>query len=156
MAIVKDMWFVDTQLKKDRNEIALNMGDTSAGYFKAALFINSITTPDGSQTNPAYGSAPFDANEVSGTGYTAGGLALTSVVYEELPGSPGWMRWDFANLQWASSTITNARGLLFYVPSLSNRAVLLRNLLSDYSTNDGTFQINVHADGVAKVNLFGS
>lgn len=155
MAIVKDLWFVDTQVKALTSAIALNLGDAGAGAFKAALFTNSITTPDGSQTNPAYGSAPFNASEVSGTGYTAGGTALTDVVFEELSGSPGYMRWDFSNVQWTGSTITSARGLLIYATALSNRAVLLRNLLSDYSTNDGAFTINVHSDGVAKVNLFG-
>lgn len=149
MAITSDSWFVDTFVKALNNDIALDLGDATAGAFKVALFTNSVT-PDFSQSNPAYGSSPWNANEVSGAGYTAGGLALTSVVFEELSGSPRTVRWDFDNFSWAASTITNARGALFYVTGLSNRAVLLRNFGQDYSTEDGTFAVNLHPDGIAK------
>ena len=154
MAITRDLWFVDTQVKALTNVIALNLGDAGAGAFKLALFNNSVT-PDASQSNPAYGSSPWNANEVSGTGYTAGGLALTSVVFEEHPSSAGTIRWDFADVSWTSSTIPNARGALFYATGLSNRAVLLRTFGQDYSSQDGTFSINFHGDGVAKLGLLG-
>lgn len=154
MAITRDLLFIDTQIKALTNVIALNMGDTSAGAFKAALFQDSVT-PDASQVNPAYGSSPFSAGEVSGAGYTAGGLALTNVVFEELSGSPGYMRWDFDNLSWASSTITDAKGALFYATALSNRAVLFRSFIQTYSSQDGTFSVNIHADGAMKLNVVG-
>lgn len=154
MAITRDLLFVDTQVKALKNTIALNLGDTAGGAFKAALFQDSVT-PDASQTNPAYGSSPFSSGEVSGAGYTAGGLALTNVVFEELSGSPGYMRWDFDNLSWASSTITDAKGALFYVTGLSNRAALFRSFIQTYSSQDGTFSVNIHADGVIKLNVVG-
>lgn len=154
MAITRDNLFVDTQVKALKNVIALNLGDTTAGAFKAALFQDSVT-PDASQANPAYGSSPFSSGEVSGAGYTAGGLALTNVVFEEHPSSAGYMRWDFDNLSWASSTITDAKGALFYVPGLSNRAVLFRSFIQTYSSQDGTFSVNIHTDGVMKLNVVG-
>ena len=154
MAITRDLFFIDTQIKGLKNAIALNMGDAGAGAFKIALFQDSIT-PDASQTNPAYGSSPFASGEVAGAGYTAGGLALTNVVFEELSGSPGWMRWDFDNPSWASSTITDAKGGLFYATGLSNRAVLFRSFVQTYSSQDGTFSVNVHLDGAAKMNVVG-
>ncbi|MEU6710012.1 hypothetical protein ABZ897_00920 [Nonomuraea sp. NPDC046802] len=154
MAITRDLLFVDTQVKALTNVIALNLGDTTPGAFKIALFQDSVT-PDASQANPAYGSSPFSSGEVAGAGYTAGGLALTSVVFEELSGSPGWMRWDFDNISWPSSTITNAKGGLFYVPGLSSRAVLFRSFIQEYSSQDGTFSVNIHTDGVAKLNVVG-
>lgn len=154
MAITRDLLFLDTQLKALTNQIALDLDDASAGAFKIALFQDSIT-PDASQTNPAYGSSPFNSGEVSGAGYSAGGIALTSVVFEELPGSPGWMRWDFDNPSWASSTITDAKGALFYATSLSNRAVLFRSFIQEYSSEDGTFTINLHADGAIKLSVLG-
>lgn len=154
MAITKDLWFVDTQVKMFTDAIALNLGSVSAGAFKLALFQDSIT-PDASQTNPAYGSSPFNAGEALGTGYTAGGLALTSVVFQEHPSSAGTIRWDFDNLSWAASTIPNAKGALIYATALSNRAILLRNFGQQYSSQDGTFTINIHSDGVAKLGLLG-
>lgn len=154
MAITKDLWFVDTTVKAYTNVIALNLGDASAGAFKFALFQDSVT-PDASQSNPAYGSSPFNAGEALGTGYTAGGLALTSVVFQEHPSAAGTIRWDFDNLSWASSTIPNAKAGLIYVPGLSNRAVLLRTFGQEYSSQDGTFAVNLHPDGVAKLGLLG-
>lgn len=154
MSITRDLWFADTQVKALTNAIALNLGDAGAGVFKLALFQDSIT-PDASQVNPAYGSAPFNAGEVSGAGYTAGGLALTSVLFEEHPSAAGWMRWKFANLSWASSTIPSAKGALIYAPGLSSRAILLRTFGQVYSSQDGTFSLNFHTDGVAKLNLLG-
>jgi hypothetical protein len=147
MAITSDGWFVDTYVKAWNNDIALDLGDSTPSAFKLAMFLNTLTV-DFSQSNPAYGSAPFDASEVSGTGYSAGGLALTSLAFNEL--TAGVVRWDFANLSWASSTITAAKGCLIYATALSNRAVLFRNFGAEYGTNDGTFAINLHADGIAK------
>lgn len=154
MAITRDLMFVDTQVKALTNAIALNLGDASAGAFKLALFQDSVT-PDASQTNPAYGSSPFSSGEVSGAGYTAGGLALTSIVFEELSGSPGYMRWDFDSVSWPSSTITDAKGGLFYATGLSNRAVVFRSFIQEYSSQDGTFTVNIHTDGVIKLNVVG-
>lgn len=154
MAITRDLLFLDTQVKALTNAIALNLGDTSEDAFKLALFQDSVT-PDASQTNPAYGSSPFSSGEVSGAGYTAGGLSLENVVFEELPGSPGWMRWDFDNISWPASTITDAKGGLFYAASLSNRAVLFRSFIQTYSSQDGTFSVNIHSDGVIKLNVVG-
>ncbi|MFD1940527.1 hypothetical protein ACFSKW_54640 [Nonomuraea mangrovi] len=154
MAITRDLWFVDTQVKALTNQIALNLGDATAGAFKFALFQDSVT-PDASQTNPAYGSSPFSSGEVSGAGYTAGGLALTSILFEEHPSQAGFMRWKCANVSWSSSTIPAAKGGLIYVPGLSNRAVLFRSFIQEYSSQDGTFTVNFHVDGVAKLGLLG-
>ncbi|WP_431903618.1 hypothetical protein [Nonomuraea sp. bgisy101] len=154
MAITRDIFFVDTQVKALTNQIALNLGDTSAGAFKLAVF-NDTVTPDASQVDPAYGTAPLNTGEVVGAGYTAGGLALTSVVYEEHPSQPGFMRWKCANISWSSSTIPNAKGGLIYAPGLSNRAVAFRSFIQQYSSQDGTFAINFHSDGVVKLGLLG-
>lgn len=153
MAITRDLLFRDTQIKALTNVIALDLADSSAGAFKLALFQDSVT-PDADQTNPAYGSSPFSSGEVSGAGYTAGGLALTSVVFEAHP-TAGYMRWDFDNISWTSSTITDAKGGLFYATDLSNRAILFRSFIQEYSSQDGTFSVNIHTDGVIKLNVVG-
>ncbi|GAA2861606.1 hypothetical protein GCM10020220_058480 [Nonomuraea rubra] len=105
---------------------------------KVALFQNSIT-PDynASTANAAYGAGAYASGEVSGTGYTAGGLVLTTTT---LTGSSGVMTFDSADPSWASSTITNARGALIYNNVLNPKSgVLLVDLVSDYSTSNGTF-----------------
>lgn len=67
------------------------------------------------------------ADEASGTGYTAGGLALTSVT----PTSSGTTAFvDFADLVFPLVTLT-ASGALIYNSSASNKAVAVLNFGAD-------------------------
>lgn len=112
---------------------------------KIALFTNSIT-PNFS-TDTAYGVAPYNANEVSGTGYTAGGTAVTTTTLTESP--TGTLMFDAADTSWTTSTITNARGGLIYADaSAGNEALVLVNFGADYSTVAGTFQIQWSSTGI--------
>ncbi len=51
-------------------------------------------------------------NEVSGTGYTAGGAATTCTVTTD--NSTNRTNWAFSNISWPSSTISNAQGVVIY------------------------------------------
>lgn len=127
--------------------------DLTLTTHKVALFTNSVT-PDFSATSPvpAYGVAPFDANEVSGTGYTAGGVVLGST--PSLTVSSGSIVWDAPDVSWASSTITSARGCLIYADALAgNNAICAVTFGADYSTNNGTFLISWHASGIAILDM---
>ena len=144
MAITQDGWFNDTLIKALNNTIALDLSNTTPGTYKGALF-QSALTPNFSQTNPAYGTSPYDANETSGPGYTAGGVSMTVTSFAELAAA-NKIGWKFSPIGWTSATIT-ARGLLIYVPGLSNRAVLLRDFGQDYASQDGSFDVTFHTDG---------
>lgn len=112
---------------------------------KVAMFTNTIT-PNYS-TDTAYGVAPYNANEVSGTGYTAGGNLLTSTTVTESP--TGSLMWDAADVSWTTSTITNARCALAYADALAgNNAICLVNFGADYSTSAGTFTIQWATAGI--------
>lgn len=101
-------------------------GDT----FKIALFTSSATL--GAATT-AYSTS----NEVSGTGYTAGGNTLTNVT----PSSSGTTAFtDFADTTWSSATIT-ARGALIYNSTDSNKAVVVLDFGSDKTSTNGDFTI---------------
>ncbi|MFI6510141.1 hypothetical protein ACIBCT_21255 [Streptosporangium sp. NPDC050855] len=152
MAIDRDALFVDTFVKALTNTIALDLSAASA--FKIAMYTNSVV-PDFSQTNPAYGVAPWDTAEVDGTGYTAGGTTLAVVSFAELA-STGKTGWKFDPASWADSTITDAEGGLIYAPGLSDRCVLFRRFGQSYSTQDGLFEITFHADGAWRQNLLGA
>lgn len=145
MAITQDGWFNDTIIKALSNDIALDLADTTPGTFKGALFEETVT-PNFSQSNPAYGVAPFDDNEADGPGYTSGGVNLTVTSFAELAGAANKIGWKFSAIGWTSATF-EARGLLVYVPSLSNRAVLLRDFLQSYGSQDGDYDIAFHTDG---------
>lgn len=107
-----------------------NFTASSGDTFKIALFTSSASL-DASTT--AYSTT----NEVTGTGYTAGGNTLTNVT----PTSSGTTAYiDFADTTWASATIT-ARGALIYNYSDSNKAVAVLDFGGDKTSTNGDFTI---------------
>ncbi len=117
---------------------------------KVALFQDSIT-PNFS-TDTAYGVAPFDSGEVSGTGYTAGGKVLTTTTVTEDP--TGSLKWDADDVSWTSSTITDAKCGLIYADALAgNNAILLVSFGALFSTSNGTFTIQWAAGGIFALDL---
>ncbi len=102
--------------------------------FKLALYTSSATL--GASTT-AYSAT----NEVSGTGYSAGGGTLTNVT----PSTSGTTALtDFADLTFSSATIT-ARGALIYNSSTTagsaDRAVLVLDFGGDKTSTAGDFTI---------------
>lgn len=148
MAITVSGLFVPTWIDiLDTTQLAI---DLDLETHKVALFTNSVTPNFSSDT--AYGVAPYNANEVTGTGYTAGGTVLTTTTVTESP--TGTIKWDADDTAWASSTITNARGALIYADALAgNNAILLINFSADYSTQNGQFLITYSASGVATLDI---
>jgi hypothetical protein len=104
---------------------------TAADTFKIALYTSSATL-DASTT------AYTTSNEVTGTGYTAGGNTLTVSVVPTSTGTTAYL--SFSNTTWVNSTIT-ARGALIYNSSQSNAAVAIFDFGSDKSTTSGDFTI---------------
>ena len=102
--------------------------------FKIALFTSSASLGAGT-------TAYADSNQVSGTGYSAGGNTLTNVTPTA---SSTTALTDFADTTWSSSTIT-ARGALIYNSSTTagsaNRAVAVLDFGSDKTTSAGDFTI---------------
>ena len=111
-------------------------GDTSK-VFKIALYTSSATL---SAATTAYSAT----NEVSGTGYTAGGGTLTPVD----PTSSGTTALlDFVDETWSTATIT-ARGALIYntTPNttsiaLTNPAVIVLDFGGDKTSTAGDFTV---------------
>lgn len=92
-------------------------------------------------------------NEVSGTGYTAGGSALTGT---ELTIASGILTFDAANLSWSSSTITDAMAAVLYFnvsTAGTDQLVLLSDFVTAASTSAGTFEIQWHASGIATIDF---
>lgn len=148
MAVTASGLFVATFIDVlDTTQLAL---DLDLETHKVAMFTNSIT-PNFS-TDTAYGVSPYDANEVSGTGYTAGGVALTGTAVSDSP--TGTLKWDASDVSWATSTITNARFALVYADALAgNNAIVGVNFGADYSTVAGTFSIQWASGGLFTIDL---
>jgi len=106
-------------------------GSTNADTFKIALYTSSATLD---ATTTAYSAT----NEVSGTGYSAGGNTLT---VSQAPTSTSTTAWlDFADTTWASSTIT-ANGALIYNDTNSDKAVAVLAFGGDKTSTNGDFTI---------------
>ena len=106
--------------------------------FKIALYTSSATL---AASTTAYATT----NEVSGTGYTAGGNTLTNVD----PTTSGTTALtDFADTTWSSASIT-ARGALIYNSSTTagsaNRAVAILDFGADKTSTSGDFTIQFPA-----------
>jgi hypothetical protein len=103
--------------------------DTSQ-TFKIALYTSAATL---GATTTVYSVT----NEVSGTGYTAGGDTLT-VVAPTTSGTTAYL--DFADTTWATATIT-ARGALIYQSGGTNPAVAVLDFGADKTSTAGDFTI---------------
>lgn len=107
-----------------------NFTTSTGDVFKIALYTSAATL---GATTTAYSAT----NEVSGTGYTAGGNTLTNVT----PTSSGTTAFtDFADTTWSSATIT-ANGALIYNSSKSNKAVAVLAFGGDKTSTAGDFTI---------------
>ena len=104
---------------------------TTADTFKIALYTSSATL--GASTT-AYSAT----NEVSGSGYSAGGNTLT---VSQIPTSTSTTAWlDFADSTWSTATIT-ARGALIYNSTQSDKAVAVLDFGSDKTSSAGDFTV---------------
>jgi hypothetical protein len=123
--------FMCTSFKKEILEAVHNFKNLGGDAFKIALYTNSASF-DASTT------AYTATNEVSGTGYSAGGNTLTRVD----PTTSGTTAFtDFADTTWSSSTIT-ARGALIYNSSAAgNPAVVVLDFGSDKTSTSGDFTV---------------
>jgi len=119
-----------TSFKKELLEGAHNFKNSGGSTFKLALFTSSASL-DAATT--AYSTS----NEVSGTGYSAGGLALTRVD----PSTSGTTALtDFADLTFSTATIT-ANGAVIYNSSASDKAVIVLAFGGDKTSTAGDFTI---------------
>lgn len=147
MAVTASGLFVATFVDVlDATGLAVNL---DAEDMKGALFSNSITPNFDSDT--AYGVAPYNANEVTGTNWAAGGVALTGTT---LTGAAGTATFDATDVSVASTTLTNARAYLLYADALAgNNAIVLVDFQGDYSTINGTFGVTWNALGIFYIDL---
>jgi hypothetical protein len=146
VAITQDGWFNDSFTKVFRQTVTIDVGNTTPGTFKGALWTGSVT-PDFSQTNPAYGTSPWNSGETSGPGYTAGGNSLTVVSFAELSGFANKVGWRFSTTSWTSATIA-ADALLVYAPGISSRAFVLRWFGQTFDSSDGDYSVAFDTTGI--------
>lgn len=119
--------------------------DLDSDTLKVMLTTSSYTP---NQDTDQYKSAV--TNEVTGTGYTAGGQTLTSVSVA-YSASTNTLTLDAADPSWASSTIT-ARRAVFYddTPAASTAKPLIAwwDFGADVSSSGGPFTLTIDVAGI--------
>ena len=110
--------------------------DFLADTIKIALYTSSASLGAGT-------TAYATTNEISGTGYTAGGETLTSKT-ADTTGTTAFL--DFANPTWTSASFT-ANGALIYNDTNSDKAIAVLAFGGDFTVSGGTFEIVLPAAG---------
>ena len=115
-----------TELGTKTHDFTLTTGDV----FKLALYDN----------NASFTAATTDytaTNEISGTGYTAGGIALVNVT-PVLSGSTAIF--DFEDASWSTATFTT-RGGMIYNSTAGTASVIILDFNSNRTVSAGTFTV---------------
>jgi hypothetical protein len=91
----------------------------------------------------------LNANEVSGTGYTAGGATLASKTIGYTAGT-NVTKFDAADVTWSSSTITARYAVLYVDTGTPATSVLIgyTDFGEDKSSENGNFTLTWDADGI--------
>lgn len=121
-----------TSFKKELLEGTHVFGSDS---FKIALYTSAATL---NADTTAY----TTDNEVSGTGYDAGGVALSDVTVSSGDGV-GFV--SFSDATWASSSFT-ARGALIYNDDKDDRAIMVLDFGDNKTSNNSTFKVGMPAN----------
>lgn len=119
---------------------------------KNALYTNTIT-PNFS-TDTGIGSAPYTSNEVTGTGYTAGGVTLASKTVTESP--TGSLMFDAADPAWTGATFSGARCSVAWDDTATTPAdpvLCLVNFGADFQVTAGTFTEQLAATGMFAMDI---
>jgi PKD repeat protein len=124
-----------TTFKKEILEAVHNFKNTGGSTFNLALYTSSASLGAGT-------TAYTTSNEISGTGYTAKGAALTRVD----PSNDGTTAiTDFSDLTFSSSSLT-ARGALIFNDSASgDPSVCALDFGADKTSSSGDFTIQFPA-----------
>jgi hypothetical protein len=123
--------FMCTSFKKELLEGVHNFKNSGGSTFKLAMYTNSASFT-------AATTAYTTSNEVSGTGYTAGGASLTRV---DPTTSSTTAFTDFSDLTFSTATVT-ARGALIYNDSASgDPTVVVLDFGGDKTSTAGDFTI---------------
>ena len=122
------------ELMKGGHNFNTSGGTPAGNAFKIALYDNSATM---GSTTTVYSAS----DEVSGSGYSAGGNALTNTGVAK---STSTTYTDFSDTSWTSASFT-ANGCLIYNDTQSDKACAVVAFGGDKTVSSGTFTIQFPA-----------
>lgn len=131
-------------LTRQTNGNAIDLDDNSTTTIKVALTTSSYTP---NQDTHDF----FDdiTNEVSATGYTTGGAALTTRTITQDDTNNG-VKFDGDDVSWTSSDITARYAVIYKSTGTASTSALIAliDFGSNYTSVGGTFQITWNASGI--------
>lgn len=123
-----------------KSEILQEGHNLASDTIKIALYSSSATL---GATTTAY----TTSNEITGTGYTAGGVTLAN---QTVATSGTTAYFDADDPTWTSASFT-ARGALIYNSTNSDKAIAVLDFGGDFTVSSGTFRIVFPAAGAAAI-----
>lgn len=126
---------VQTQTTSFKKELYEGIHNLLTDTIKIALY---TALADLDATTTVY----VATNEITGTGYVAGGNTLTGATVQT-SGSTVYV--SFNNTSWSSASFT-CRGALLYNASKANRSVAVLNFGNDKIVTQGTFTVEFPAN----------
>ena len=122
-----------------KDELSKGGHNLDADKLKIALFSSSATL------SPTSTTAYSTTNEITGTGYTAGGKTLVLASgYPTQDATTGSKLYRYDSAVWTSASFT-ARGALIYNASKSNKAIAILDFGADRTVVLNTFTISFPA-----------
>jgi hypothetical protein len=123
---------VQTQTTSFKAELYQAIHNLLTDTLKIALYTGNASL---NESTTAYSTT----NEITGTGYTAGGITLTGVSVN----SSGYTAYvSFNNPSWTSASFT-ARAALIYNASKANRSIAVLDFGADKTVSNNTFAITL-------------
>lgn len=91
-------------------------------------------------------------NEITGTGYTAGGTAVINRAIT-VDNTNDWGKFDADDATWATSTLTARGGVIYLDTGTPATSTLIGyiDFVADKSSSGGDFVIQWHTDGVFRI-----
>lgn len=92
------------------------------------------------------------ASEVAGTGYTAGGLALSAGASISADDGTDRGVWDANDLSWSSATLSNLRYAVLYKDTgdaATSPLIAYQNFGEEKTITNGTFSVSWSTSGIA-------
>ena len=111
--------------------------DLEADTIKVALYNNThvFTATDNVYTA---------TDEITGTGYTAGGAALAGKAVTQAATT----KWDATDTEWTTATITAYHAVIYDDTHATNDLICNIDFGGAQTSTAGTFKIQWHADGI--------
>lgn len=122
--------------------------DCNTDTFKLALYNKAYATTQLDGADPAYNVTPWDTNEISGSGYTAGGESIgTPVVTQDDTNDRAKWDDDGTDVTWTSLATNTIQTAILYDDTTATKWVCIIWEIGTNS-NGGNYTIQFSSDGM--------